>query len=323
MTWFVEEGIGEERAIRVKDGAIVAAKLAWPGEMAAGAVVDAKLVSRPAGSPRGTARLDDGTLVLVDRLPRAASEGASIRIEITRASIGEAGRVKLAQGRPSEHAPCTAPTLARRLAQSGESVRTVHRFAVSGWNELCAEARECRVDFAGGAIVLSPTPAMTLIDVDGDLPPPALALAAADAIGAALHRFEIGGSVGIDFPTLSDKADRRAVGDRLGNALDQLAHERTAMNGFGFVQIVSRLSGPSILHRIARDPLGAAARRVLRMAESVEGPGALLITCHPALEAALRPEWRDALIRRSGRQLRIAADPALAPTAGFAQSVPL
>ncbi|AKM09199.1 ribonuclease [Croceicoccus naphthovorans] len=319
--WLIEDGIGETRAIRIEGDRIVAAKIAWPGELVAGAVVSAKLASRRSGSARGTARLDDGTEVLVDRLPRDASEGADITLEVTRAAIGEGHRTKRAQARPTSATPSPAPKLAQQLAAAGHSVRTAHRFPVDGWDEICEEAQAGTIDFAGGSLLFSPTPAMTLIDIDGTLRPRALALAAVPAIAEALPRLDIGGSIGIDFPTLNEKADRRAVDTALAEALYRLPHERTAMNGFGFVQIVTRLTGPSIVHRFARDSLGAAARQLLRRAESVGGAGPILMTCHPLVEARISPEWRAELSRRTGREIRVEADPTLDPSGGFAQAV--
>ena len=321
--WLIEQGIGETRAVLVEDGAIVAAKIEREGELAAGAVVEGVLASRASGSARGTVRLDSGEDVLVDRLPKSASEGAPLRIEIHRARIEEGTRTKRAQGRPTDRALRPAPGIEQRLKAEGHDVRVVRRFPVSGWSELIGEAFERQVSFNGGALHISPTPAMVLIDIDGTLPPRALALSAVPAIAASLRRLDIGGSIGIDFPTLQEKADRRAVDEALSIALDGFAHERTAMNGFGFVQIVARLEGPSILHRVARHRLAAAARLLLRRAEHVADPGAILLTMHPALTVRISPAWRDELARRTGREIRIETDPALAPEAGLAQSVPL
>lgn len=321
--WLVETGIGEDRAVLVSRGAIIAAKIAWPGELSAGAVVEGVLVSRTAGSARGTVRVESGEEVLVDRLSKSASEGAAIRIAIHRGRIEDGARSKRAQGRPADDALRPAPSLAARLRDEGAAVRVVPRFPISGWSELIGAALAGEVTFNGGALHLSPTPAMTLIDVDGALPPRALALAAVPSIADCMRRFDIGGSVGIDFPTLQDKADRRAVDEALAVALDGFPHERTAMNGFGFVQIVARLEGPSILQRAARHRLAVAARLLLRRAERVAQPGAILLTMHPALMARMKAEWLDALARRTGREIRIKGDPALAPEAGLAQSISL
>jgi ribonuclease G len=84
------------------------------------------------------------------------------------------------------------------------------------------------------------------------------------------------------------------------------------MNGFGFVQLVARLERPSLLHRATFQRTATAARALLRRAELLSGPGALLLSGHPALEAQLRPEWLAELGRRTGREVRWEARPGLA-----------
>ena len=93
------------------------------------------------------------------------------------------------------------------------------------------------------------------------------------------------------------------------------------MNGFGFVQLVARLERQSVLHRAHFQRAAFVARQLLRRAELVEEPGTLLLTCHPAVAGAIAPAWRDELARRSGREVRIAEMPTLAPEAAFAQAV--
>lgn len=320
--WLVEEGIGEDRAIRLEGDRIVAARVDWHGELAVGLVEDALLISRAAGNGRGTARLASGEEALVDRLPASASEGASIRLEVTRPALGERGRRKLARARPTDASPRPALTLNEALRTEGHEVRVVREFSAGDWAELAAEALAGEVAFPGGSLQFSPTPAMLLVDVDGTLPSRALALAAVAPLADALRRFDAGGSIGIDFPTLAAKDDRRAVDQALAAALADWPHERTAMNGFGFVQLVARLERPSLLHRAAFQRAGMAARALLRRAERLQGAGAVLLSGHPALEAQLKPEWLAELARRTGREVRWEARPALALEAPQAQLVP-
>jgi Ribonuclease G/E len=198
----------------------------------------------------------------------------------------------------------------------------MRRFPAALWEDVWHAASSASLDFPAGEILISVTPAMTVIDVDGIGAPRDVALAAVPAIARALRWFELGGNIGIDFPTLAAKTDRRAVDEAIDAALADWPHERTAMNGFGFVQLVARLEGPSLLHRFASARLGAAARMVLRRAELAADIGtgrALLLTVHPALKAKLKEAWLAELARRTGREVRIETDPGLAIEAAHAQ----
>ncbi len=319
--WLIEEGIGETRAVLLADDDVRAARLFLPDELRAGAVLEAVLIARQSGSRRGTVRLPSGEEALVDGLDKSAREGAPLRVVVTRGAIREGHRSKRAQVRPSDRplAPAPAPELI--LQAEGWPVRKLTRFPGDPWSDLIADALEGQIVFAGGALLVSPTPAMTLIDIDGTLPPAALARAAVPAIAETIGRFDLSGSIGIDFPTLERKEDRRTVDTALAKALDHWPHQSTAMNGFGFVQLVARCEGPSLLHRVRSDPAGTAARLLLRRAEAVREPGILLLTASPGVKAAIKPEWETQLARRTGRTLRWQVDPGLALHAGFAQAL--
>lgn len=325
--WLHEAGIGEERAILVQGASILAARVDWGDTLRAGLIAPARIIRRIAGTRRGFARFADGAETQVDQLPVEATEGRDILLRITRAAIAEKGRTKLPQARPAASGEAERPALSllESLRGEGHAVRTLRAidsdFDRAGWHELAEEAFAGEIAFAGGNLIVSPTPAMTLIDIDGPPPLLPLCLAAVHAIASALPRLDLAGSIGIDFPTLPDRKDRQAVDAALGDALTNWRAERTAMNGFGFVQLVSRLERPSLVARFARDPAGAAARMLLRQAERIAEPGVLHLAAHPAVLRALRPEWVAELARRTGRRIVRDERTGLALTAGFAQAI--
>lgn len=313
--WLVEEGIAEHRAVRLDGDRILEARVEWPGRQSVGWVIEAKLVSRTAGSVRGTAVAANGEELLVDRLPPGANEGAQLKLLVTRAALDGPGRFKRAQGRPSD-AALAQPGLAQRL-----NAQAVRHFPAGDWDEVIDEALAGEFAFAGGTLLFAPTPAMTTVDIDGTLPPRALALAAVPALATSLRRFDLGGSIAVDFPTLADKADRRAVDEALGAGLAGWPHERTAMNGFGLVQLVARLERPSLLHRAAWQRSALVWRRLLRRAEHLEGSGAIELAIHPLLEHAIAPTHLAELERRTGASVRVRTIATLALEAPHAQRV--
>jgi hypothetical protein len=315
MSWLIEEGITETRALLVKGEQVLAAKVMWPGELAAGTRTSGKLTAKLKGSRRGVAVMENGAEALVDHLPPQITEGQNLELIITRAALAERGRLKRAQARV---AGADAPSPVSGWPEG----RIVRRFPSGLWEDVWHAASSGSIAFPGGEILVSVTPAMTVIDIDGIGAPRDVALAAVPTIAQALAWFDLGGNIGIDFPTLQTKEDRRAVDSALGAALAAWPHEATALNGFGLVQLVARLEGPSLLHRFATARLGMAARMALRRAELAadSGTGRVLeLRVHPALKAKLKDVWLDELARRTGRTLRIATDPALAIEAANAQ----
>lgn len=324
VNWLIEDGIAETRALLVEGDRVLAAKVTWPGELAAGTRTAGQLTSKLKGTRRGIVLLEGGAEALVDHLPAHVTEGQSLDLVITRAAISERGRLKRAQARAAgtaDAAPPRAPAPSP-AATSFPQGKRVRRLPAGLWEEVWHSASAASIAFPGGEILVSVTPAMTVIDIDGIGPPREVALAAVNATAQALAWFDLGGNIGIDFPTLQTKDDRRAVDDSLGAALAGWPHERTAMNGFGFVQLIARLEGPSLLHRFATARLGMAARMALRRAELAAecGTGRVLeLRVHPALKAKLKLVWLDELARRTAREVRIVADPALAIEAASAQ----
>jgi ribonuclease G len=302
--WLFEAGIGEDRAILVENDHIIEAAIERHeglrvGGLRVGGVHDA----RRKGPDR--AMLSDGTEIQLIAAARV-TQGAAMRVEIVREVIPEPGRTKLARGIPTDAAPCPAPDLLMRITATSLPVRQprpheADAFEAAGWSELLDEAMSGEIVFPIGALRLSPTPAMTLFDVDGAAPLDTLSVAAAQCVARAIRRHGIGGSIGIDFPTLQGKAARQAVDEAIEAGVPP-PFERTAMNGFGFVQIVRPRPRASIPEIVRSDPIATAACAALRSLERIPAGAPRTMRLPPAVLAYLtaRPTWLEELARRTG-----------------------
>ncbi|MGC6400457.1 ribonuclease [Sphingomonas sp. FW199] len=320
--WWVERGIGETRAILIGGDRILEARIEPDGGLTAGTVLDARLVRRITARNQGIVELADGQ-ALVSPLPPGITQGAMCRIEITRPATPEPGKPKRARARPAAHDAVIgpAPALADRLPGARVPPRFgPDPFEQAGWSEVLEEAETGLIRFAGGSLSIHPTPAMTLFDADGELAPLDLGMAAARAAGAAIRRLDIAGSIGIDLPTVEDKAARIAMAEALDQSVPP-PFERTAVNGFGFVQIVRRRERLSLPELYALDPAAWAARALIRRAERSIGHGERLIAAHPDVVAAIaaNPGWTDRLAARLGAPVTLQPDPALRISGGHVQ----
>ena len=308
--WLYESGIGEARAALVIDGAIVKARIERDDvHPRLGAVLSARLIDITAKGREGRVRFDGGEAMLAP-LPPGITQGAALNVAITREPIREAGRDKLARATPTNSALHAAPTLLERITADALPVRTClsHQsdaLEAAGWSEVLEEAITGDIPFPGGALRMIPTPAMTLFDVDGSGPLEPLAVAAARAVAAAIVRHDIGGSIGIDFPTIAGKGPRQAVAMAIDAGLPQ-PFERTAVNGFGFLQIIRRRTRESLPELLRADPAAARVRALLRTIERTPPPVPALHHVTAPLHAVLaaHPHWRDALARRTGADIR-------------------
>ena len=323
--WIYEAGIGEARAALVDDGVIVSAAIEADDDGArAAAIVDARLTRIVIPGRRAIVTLDGGEQALIEPVPAGVTEGGRLRVEIHRAALPEPGRAKLALARvaPAGAEPKAGPDLLARIEASGEPVRRLlpHQpdaLEAAGWSVLLEEAATGHAEFGGGALRLSLTPAMCLIDIDGWVAPAELAVAGAEAAARMIVRHDIGGSIGIDLPTVGGNAARLAAAAAIDAVLPQ-PFERTAVNGFGFLQIVRRRARASLPERLQGDPVGAAARGLLRRAERTPGAGMRTIRAAPAVIALLesRAGWREELARRLGAPVGLLSAPGLAISAG-------
>ena len=314
--WLIEQGIGESRAVLVEDGAIIEALVELAGVVPAGTVIAAKLINIGINGRNAVARDENGHEYLLPHAPKGISEGAALSVEVTRSAFPGSEPWKRPLARVSELSPFPSLPLIDRLG--GRLIpfpAPANELDEAGWSDLIEEARSGTVAFDGGSLRISPTPAMTLIDVDGTLAPEELALRGAAAAASAIRRLGIAGSIGIDLPTVKGKAARLAQDAAIDVALPR-QFERTGVNGFGFVQIVRPRRGPSLVE-LAQERAGFEARALLRRA--ARSMGAIGLAAHPAVIGAILPGWTDVLARQVGGTVRLRGDPALAMSGGHVE----
>ncbi len=324
--WLYEAGIGEARAALVDGDDILEARIEREGAgPRVGAVVAARLVE--AGkSPLVMLDWPGAPTASLTGLPPATSTGAALTVEVTRMALRERGRDKPARARMAEAGAAVGdgPDLLGRIAASGVPVTELRptdpdRLEQAGWSELIDHIRTGHWPFDGGALWVDATPAMVLIDIDGDGDALTLAKAGAKAAAAVIRCCDIGGSIGIDFPSLPDRAGRQAIDAAVDAVLPQ-PFERTAVNGFGLMQIIRRRDRPSLVEQIVLDPVATDAALLLRQAERAVGTGPMTLTARPSVidHIAAHPAWIAQLQNRTGRPVQLTADVASKGT-GHAQ----
>jgi ribonuclease G len=319
--WLAEQGIGETRAVLVDGGEIVEARVELDGAVPAGSIVQGRLKSIGITGRNAVVMDERGIEYLFPRGAGGVTEGAAVTIEVTREPIPGSEPWKRPLARVTDEPTRIASPLAERLrARTVAFPAARDMLGDLGWNDLIDEARSGLVRFAGGELRISATPAMTLIDVDGHLAPDELAVIGAGQAARAVRRLDIGGSIGIDLPTAGDRAARQDAARAIDAMLPQ-PFERTAVNGFGFVQIVRPRLRASLVE-LAQDPAGFEARALLRRT-AFEKPGPKRLVAHPAVIRLLevQNDWTAELARQVGGAIELRADPSFPMSGAYAESV--
>ena len=311
--WLLERGIGETRLARIVEGEIVEARILLDGIARAGTRLRARQKSV---APLAIAEAQ-GREYLLPKGAAEVTEGAELVIEVTREAIPGAEPWKRPLALATDENPSDPPLFD---AEPLPFPAPADRLGAAGWWDLVDEARSGIVRFPGGELRISPTPAMTLIDVDGRLPAFELGLAGAAAAARAVLRLDIGGSIGIDLPTVGGKSQRQAIGEAIDAVLSQ-PFERTAVNGFGFLQIVRPRLRASLVE-LAQDRAPFEARALLRRV-AFERPGSKRIAAHPAVVKLLasRDDWLGELSRQVGGAVELRADASLPMSGGYAEAL--
>ncbi len=306
---------GERRAALVEDGQIVEIHiqrdLHWAlGEVGAGRI-DRKTPSGSYVAP------DDGAEILI-RGKANAAEGARVVLEITREAIAEPGRVKPAEGRVLEAMP--------EVSRDKDGLWDGHLSALKA-DTVCNQSFNDAFDAAiagathiGDATVsFQRTKAGLVFDVDGIGDPMALNLLAAKEIARLLRLYQVGAMVMIDFVAVDSKASRIAIAEAFdaNAAHDPRPFERSAINGYGLMQVVRARPRPSVLDhlfgsRIASPSDETQALSLLREAATSSGFGPRIITARPEITTLLTShKWQSftqSCERLTGARLEIIAD---------------
>lgn len=320
--WLVEHGIGETRAALVEAGHILEARIELEGAVPAGSVLEVRLTSVGRDGSNAIAKDERGIEYLLPKGAGETTEGSTLNIEVTREMIPGSEPWKRPIGRLADGSARKLAPLEKRL--NGRVLVFPPRpdeLAEAGWNDLLLEAASGLISFANGQLQLFATPAMTLIDVDGPSPSAELMTRGAEEAARAILRLDIGGNIGVDLPTIREKSARTSAVDLVERALSGTRFERTAINGFGFLQIVRGRPRPSILE-LAQDRAAFETRAFLRRA-AFELPGSKRLVAHPAVISLLakRPEWTNRLASQLGGSLELRSDDALPMSGAYAESL--
>lgn len=314
--WIYEAGIGENRAALIEDGHILQMAIEVISDgLRAGAVVPARLRANRIIDCEG------GEQAMLDAVPRGLTEGSALYALITREALPEPGKPKRAKARVASDAivPQPAPSLLDRISPAvGLSSHAPDALEAAGWSEMIESATSGSIQFDGGTLQISLTPAMTLIDIDGQLDPAALGVAGALAAARVIRAFDISGSIGIDFPTTASKAERAAIAEAFDSIVPP-PFERTAVNGFGFMQIIRPRARASLCELLIADPIGHESRALIRRAQRSGLVGTVTIIAAPRIVALLedRPAWLAQLGAQLGGAVSLRADPHIGIGGGY------
>lgn len=328
VEWLIEALPGERRAALVNGDTLLEIRLLRDeaDPVQTGALFAARL-RRKVSPTRAIADLG-GQEAFLQPIPAGVSEGRLVIVEITRPALPEPGKIKLPHCRPAlpdqaaGHGAASQPGLvapAPVWEPVGAPWRHVQRLPGDlGVEEALDAAVSGEVAFPGGLLSLERTRAGLVIDVDGSGPSLEVNVAAARLAARLLRLYAIGGPVMIDFLTSGSKTDRVAVADAFDAAAkpDPTPFERTAINGYGLMQVIRPRPGPSIIDLLCGTQrnqwsVEAVALRLIREVIHARGAGVRRIVARPEVIDVLN-RWPDLLARAAtaaGARIDLLAEP--------------
>ena len=315
-----DDAPGERRAALVENGNIVEIHIQrdmqWVlGEGGHGRV-DRKT---PAGA---YVIADDGSELLL-RSKISDTDGMLVAYEVVREAISEPGRIKLPEVKLIDSASGTLQQKdglwARRIALLGQKCLTApiaqgFDIAIAGQSQL-----------GDVAISFQRTKAGLVFDVDGIGDAFVINSIAATEVARLLRLYQVGAMVMIDFVSMESKAQRTKIAEIFdaAAAFDGRPFERTAINGYGLMQVVRARPRPSVLDllfgtRIAALSDETQAYWILRAVAQSSGFGVRTVSARPGVVRLLNSQqWaplRAQAVRLAGADIVVVADE---KTAGY------
>ena len=309
---------GETRAVLFEDGVAVELHIERQGHIALGSVSDGRIITK--GAQHDYVRLSGGEEIIVS--PKSAlGEGAIIRAEIVREQMCEPGDVKLAIARQSDGdlIDMAGHWQAALTARADATIKADALFDDHFDLALAGRSDVARSDVGGATLWFERTKAGLVFDVDGQGDPLALNRAAAGEVARLLRLFQIGGAAMIDFVGMDSKAARLDVAAAFdaASAADPRGFERTAINGYGLMQVIRAKPRPSLLDtlfgvRRVSPSDETMALMLLRAASRSHGAGVRRCVTTPSIATMLGQTGWQVLVaeaaRAAGASLEIVAD---------------
>lgn len=309
-----DDAPGERRAAVVEDGNIVEIHIQRDALWALGECGVGRIDRK---TPSGAYVVaDDGSALLL-RGKTNALEGARVMFEVTREAMSEPGRIKPPEIilRDSAGNPLIGKDALwdARLASLGQSAINASiaegiDVAIAGQSQL-------------GDVTISfqRTKAGLVFDIDGIGDAFAINLVAASEIARLLRLYQVGAMALIDFVSMESKAQRTQIAEAFDAAsvLDPRSFERTAINGYGMMQVVRARPRPSVLDQLFGTRIAALSDEtqaywLLRAVAQSSGFGARTVTTRPEVATLLQSErwaaWRAQAVRLAAADMQVVAD---------------
>lgn len=309
-----DDAPGERRAALVENGHIAEIHIQRDAHWVLGECGNGRIDRK---TPSGAyVIVDDGSELLL-RSKTSDPESARVAFEVIREAISEPGRTKppeiMLRNNVPEPLPKKDALWDRRVSLLGH--QSVTASIASGFD--VAIAGQSQVGDVN--ISFQRTKAGLVFDVDGIGDAFTINSIAATEIARILRLYQIGAMVMIDFVSMESKTQRTQIADIFdtASALDRRPFERTAMNGYGMMQVVRARPRPSVLDHLFGKRIAALSDEtqaywLLRAVAQSSGFGPRTVTARPDVAHLLQSQrwaqWRAEAICLSGADMVVVAD---------------